>query len=81
VCASVAPAVEVLAGDPLLAVRAFEEEADPEVWHALDVPGAPYAVALGLDGSVLAKGTFNTLPQLEGIAAAAERRERDGARA
>jgi hypothetical protein len=81
VCAGVAPAVDSLARDPLLAVCTFDEVADTEVWHGLDVPGAPYAVALGLDGTVLAKGSFNTLPQLESIAATAERRDRDAARA
>ena len=81
VCAAVGPAVELLARDPLLAVRSFDEVADADVWRSLDVPGAPYAIAFGLDGTVMAKGTFNTLPQLEGIAAAAERREREAARA
>jgi hypothetical protein len=43
----------------------------------VDVPGSPYAVALGLDGTVLAKGTFNSLGQLESVLATAERRERE----
>jgi hypothetical protein len=38
------------------------------------VPGSPYAVALDLDGTVLAKGTFNNLAQLESVVATAERR-------
>jgi hypothetical protein len=38
------------------------------------VPGSPYAVALDADGTVLAKGTFNNLAQLESILAAGERR-------
>lgn len=81
VCAGVTPAVDALARDPLLAVRVFDEVADTEVWDGLDVPGAPYAVALGLDGTVLAKGSFNTLSQLESIAATAERRDREAVRA
>ena len=76
VCAAVAPAVELLQRDPLLAVEQFDEVADAGMWQGLDVPGAPYAVAMGLDGAVLAKGTFNTLPQLESIVGSAERRER-----
>jgi Methylamine utilisation protein MauE len=74
VCASLGPAVAVLEHDPLVAIRAFDEAADAEAWAALAVPGAPYAVAMGLDGEVLAKGTFNTLPQLESVLGAAERR-------
>ena len=70
------PSIESLAGDPLLARRDFEEAADAEVWRALDIPGSPYAVALGRDGTVLAKGTFNNLAQLESILATAERRGR-----
>jgi len=43
--------------------------------RAADVPGSPFAVALGADGTVLAKGTFNTGAQLESVLAAAERRQ------
>ena len=39
-----------------------------------DVPGSPFAVAIGGDGTVLAKGTFNTGAQLESVLATAERR-------
>ena len=45
-----------------------------DAWLALDVPGSPYAVALDAQGTVLAKGTFNNLAQLESILAAGERR-------
>ena len=38
------------------------------------MPGGPFAVALDMDGTVLAKGTFNTGAQLETVLAAAERR-------
>jgi hypothetical protein len=76
-CQALEPAVEMLASDPLLAVETFDETRDAAVWAALDVPGSPFAVALTLDGTVRAKGTFNTLGQLEGIVAAAERRERE----
>jgi len=43
----------------------------------LDVPGSPYAVALGRDGTVLAKGTFNSLAQLESVVATAMRRRQE----
>jgi hypothetical protein len=79
VCKSLAPAVASLAGDPLLAVASFEESTDRDLWDALAVPGSPYAVALSVDGTVLAKGTFNNLAQLETVVAAAQRRAADGA--
>lgn len=75
-CRSLAPAVSVLARDPLVAVEVFDERGDADIWRALEIPGSPYAVALGEDGAVLAKGTFNSFSQLEGILAAAERRAR-----
>jgi hypothetical protein len=74
VCHGLRPSIESLAGDPLLSVRTFEEAADAQIWRSLDIPGSPYAVALGRDGIVLAKGTFNNLAQLESILATAERR-------
>jgi len=75
-CAQVAPAVEHVAADPLLAVQRFDEQLDATVWAAATVPGSPYAVALGVDGAVLAKGTFNSLAQLESVLATARYRER-----
>jgi hypothetical protein len=74
-CRTLAPAVDYVAGDPLVDVRVLDEESEREAWAALDVPGSPYVVALGLDGTVLAKGTVNSLPQLEGVVAEALRRE------
>lgn len=77
-CAQVAPAVEHVAADPLLAVRRFDERLDSAVWASAAIPGSPYAVALDLDGVALAKGTFNSLAQLESVLATARRRERRG---
>jgi hypothetical protein len=74
VCKTLAPAVSSLAGDPLLAVESFEESEHRDLWDELRVPGSPYAVALATDGTVLAKGTFNNLAQLESVVATAERR-------
>lgn len=74
-CRSLAPAVRAFATDPLVAVEVFDEVRDREVWEELDVPGSPYAVAIGLEGTVRAKGTFNSLAQLESVVATAERRE------
>lgn len=75
-CRSLEPALLSLRRDPLLAVEVFDEVDDVEVWRELAVPGSPFAVVLDRDGVVRAKGTFNSLAQLEGLLAAAERRER-----
>jgi len=80
-CQALEPAIDYVARDPLVAAGRFDEQRDADVWSALDVPGSPFAVALHLDGTVMAKGTFNTLGQLEGILAAAERRARQAANA
>ena len=74
VCRALAPAVDSLRAEPSLSVRSFEESADSDVWEALAIPGAPYALAMDLEGTVLAKGTFNNLAQLESVVATAERR-------
>jgi hypothetical protein len=74
VCRALEPSIDSLARDPVLAAETFEEHGDSEVWSELDVPGSPFAVALALDGTVLAKGTFNDLAQLESVLATAERR-------
>jgi hypothetical protein len=76
-CQSLRPAIGLLRNDPLLAVLTFEEVAEREVWEALAIPGSPYAVVLGLDGTVLAQGTFNGLRQLESLVATAAARERE----
>ncbi len=68
------PAVDSIAAHPAVAVGRFDEVAQSGAWVALDVPGSPYAVALDTQGTVLAKGTFNNLAQLESILATGERR-------
>jgi hypothetical protein len=73
-CRSLAPAIHTLASNPHIVLRTFDEVRDAGAWAAADVPGSPYAVALGADGTVLAKGTFNTPGQLESVLATAERR-------
>ena len=75
-CRLVEPAVAHVAADPLLAVRVFDEHADAPIWAQATVPGSPYAVALDLAGVALAKGTFNSLAQLESVVATARARER-----
>jgi Methylamine utilisation protein MauE len=75
-CAQLTPAVAHVAADPLLAVRTFDEHADALVWAQAAVPGSPYAVALSVEGVALAKGTFNSLSQLESVLSTARFRER-----
>jgi hypothetical protein len=70
-CKRVAPAAEALDG---IAVRHFDEIEDPDAWAAASVPGAPFAVALGAGGVVLAKGTVNDGHQLASIVEAARAR-------
>ncbi|MEK6278361.1 MAG: MauE/DoxX family redox-associated membrane protein [Actinomycetota bacterium] len=74
VCHGLEPAVASLARESFLAVETFEEESEGELWRELGVPGSPYAIALDLDGTVLAKGNFNSLAQLESVLATAEHR-------
>lgn len=77
VCRALEPSIGALAGEPLVAVMVFEEQLDAELWDRLAIPGSPFAVALDREGTVLAKGTFNNLAQLESVLAAAERRQRE----
>ena len=77
VCRSLQPAIATLADHPAVAVEVFDEVADSDVWSELRVPGSPFSIALDPDGTVLSKGTFNNLAQLESVLATAEaRRER-----
>jgi len=75
-CRPLEPAIAAFERDPRVALRTFDEVRDAAAWAAADVPGSPFAVALDADGTVLAKGTFNTGAQLESVLAAAERRRR-----
>jgi hypothetical protein len=73
-CRALEPAVDAFGRNPRVALRRFDEVRDAGAWAAADVPGSPFAVALDADGTVLAKGTFNSGAQLESVLAAAERR-------
>jgi hypothetical protein len=75
-CRALEPAVEAFGRDPRVILRRFDEVRDADAWAVADVPGSPFAVALDADGTVLAKGTFNTGAQLESVLAAAEQRIR-----
>jgi hypothetical protein len=73
-CRALEPAIQALGRDPLVRLRTFDEVRDAHAWAAAGVPGSPFAVAIDADGTVLAKGTFNTAGQLESVLATAERR-------
>ena len=73
-CQTLSPAIENVGKDPQVAVGVFDEVADAGLWRDLGIPGSPYAIALDDRGTVLAKGTFNNLAQLESVLATAERR-------
>jgi thiol-disulfide isomerase/thioredoxin len=72
-CRALEPSLRLVASDPEVELELFDEESDPEAWDELAVPGSPYAVVLSADGEVLAKGTFNSLYQLESLLVAATR--------
>jgi hypothetical protein len=76
ICQTLRPAIDSVARDPRVAVGRFDEVAEAELWRSLAIPGSPFALALDREGTVLAKGTFNNLAQLESVLATAERRER-----
>jgi hypothetical protein len=72
-CSALEPSLRLVASDPEVELETFDEHADAEVWRSLAIPGSPYAVVLAPDGEVRAKGTFNTLFQLESLIAAGVR--------
>lgn len=77
-CRQLAPAVRALARDGL-PVRVVYESAEPDAFARWRVPGSPFAVHV-VDGTVTAKGTVNTLEQLEQLVAlGAARMERAAA--
>ena len=73
-CRSLAPGVRALAREGLPVHVVYEEEA-PETFEGWRVPGTPFAVHV-VDGKVAAKGTVNTLEQLDGLLAAGQGRTR-----
>lgn len=79
VCQTLEPAIQSLRAEPGLALRILDEHRQAAEWRALGVPGSPFAIAHEADGTVLAKGTFNNLAQLESVAATAYRRRGEDA--
>ena len=62
-CRQLSPGVAALARQGL-AVRVVEEEQEEDVFERWNVPGTPFVVHV-VDGVVAAKGTVNTLEELE----------------
>jgi hypothetical protein len=79
-CQALEPAVRLVGREPGVGVVVFDEGRDAEVWRALAIPGSPFAVVMDEEGQVVSKGTFNTLAQLDGLLAAAERMRAEPAR-
>lgn len=71
-CRSLAPGVAALVREGLPVHVVYEEEA-PDAFERWRVPGTPFAVHV-VDGVVAAKGTVNSLEQLDGLLAAGRAR-------
>ena len=74
-CRRIAPAAAALARRRA-GVAALRRGGRHRAWAAARVPGAPFAIALGPGGVVLAKGTVNDGRQLASIVDAARARRR-----
>jgi methylamine utilization protein MauE len=66
-CRSLAPGVRAFA-DEGMHVRTVYEDEEPEAFERWRVPGTPFVVHV-VDGLVAAKGTVNSLEQLDGLLA------------
>ena len=73
ICEQLAPSFPVAARAHGLEPQVVQ---DPELELAFDVPGVPFVVVLDELGVARAKGTVNTLEQLDGLIDTAERRMR-----
>jgi len=75
VCREVAPALPAAARAGRLHPQIVH---DPDAERTFEVPGTPFLLVLDELGIVRAKGTVNTLEQVEGLIDTAERRMREG---
>jgi uncharacterized membrane protein YphA (DoxX/SURF4 family) len=71
-CRQLAPGVAALAREGV-PVRLVHEDEEPDAFERWNVPGTPFAVALA-DGAVAAKGTVNTLEEVDELLLVAKRR-------
>jgi hypothetical protein len=67
VCHDLEPSLRALAREGVAVRLVYDVEGDAAI-ERWDVPGTPFVVALG-DGLVVAKGTVNTLEEIEGLLA------------
>ncbi len=74
ICQEVKPSVPAAASSAGLAAQLVH---DPDAERMWNVPGTPFAVVMDPTGVVRAKGTVNTMEQLEGLVDTAERRISD----
>jgi hypothetical protein len=72
-CQALEPTLRLVAREPGVALEIFDEHADADVWHALGIPGSPFAVVMDDEGTVRATGTFNNLAQLDSLLVTAGR--------
>jgi len=79
ICHQIVPGLRALASDHALeVVHAHHEDVHGrELEQQFLVPGTPFAVYVDVHGDVRAKGTVNTLEQLEGLIVTGRRRERE----
>lgn len=73
ICEQILPSIPVAASAHRLDPQVIQ---DPELELAYDVPGVPFVVVLDEAGVARAKGTVNSLEQLDGLIDTAERRMR-----
>ena len=74
VCREVAPAMPAAARSADLEPQIVQ---DPDAERTFEVPGTPFLLVLDELGIVRAKGTVNTLEQVEGLVDTADRRMRE----
>ena len=79
ICAQIVPGLRALSSDHALHVEhaLYEDERGRRLHDWFMVPGTPYAVYVDNAGLVRAKGTVNTLEQLEGVVVTGRARERE----
>jgi hypothetical protein len=79
ICAQIVPGLRPLASDHAIAVERvrYEDDRGRVLYEQFLVPGTPYAVYVDSAGYVRAKGTINTLEQLEGLVVSGRVRERE----
>ena len=73
ICEQILPSIPAAASAHRLDPQVIQ---DPELELAYDVPGVPFVVVLDEAGVTRAKGTVNSLEQLDGLIDTAERRMR-----